>query len=270
MPRSILKKWIYTSSLILLTLFVSERLFCRFLFQQTQSEPCWEISYTSQQLEATRSILMQPLHFLGMGSQCLAFASEDNQHVIKICKAPRYKKLTKKTADFSSYLLAFQLLPKQSEMLFLHLNATDTLHTSLKIVDPLGIPHFLEADRVTFYIQKKLLPFFEYVQPSLPTLTDSEAKNLIDALLELCIETCKLPLKIRDIQLKNIGINHPKCIWMDPGRISKKQEPVSFEEQKKEFSRLVFHLRPCLIALHPKFEPILEEEFLKRLELMKS
>ncbi len=269
MSRSFLKKSIYISSLTLLTLFLGERLLCRFLFQQTQSEPCWEISYTPQQLEDARSILMQPLHFLGMGSQCLAFASEDNQYVIKICKAPRYKKPTKKVADFSSYLLAFQQLPEQSDMLFLHLNATDTLHTSLKIADPLGIPHFLKADHVAFYIQKKLLPFSEYVHPLLANLTDSQAKNLMEELLELCSTTCKLPLKIRDIQLKNIGMDHHKCIWMDPGRISKKQEPLSFEEQKKEFSRLVFHLRPSLVALHPKLEPFLEEEFLKRLERMR-
>lgn len=265
MPRSFIRKRIYICAAIILSLFWGERLLCRFLFLQTKSQSTWDIPYNPQELEHIKAILKQPLRFLGVGSQCFAFVSKDDQYVIKICKAPRYKNPQKKEADFLSYLLAFQQIPTQSQMIFLHLNPTETLQIPLKILDPLGLPHFLKADHLSFYIQKKLTPFRDYLEPILPTLSILQARNIVDELLELCAASCKKPIQVRDIQLKNIGRQEGKFFWMDPGRIRKKNALPSFEEQKKEFSRLSSRLKPFLTALHPIFASVLEEAIPKKL-----
>lgn len=266
MSRNFIKKQAYIFLSLLLAIFIGERLLCRFLFLQTTSQPSWDIPYTPPQIEEIRTILKQPLRFLGAGSQCFAFVSEDDQYVIKICKAMRYQKPEKKEADFLSYFLAFQKLPKQSQMLFLHLNPTNTLQISLKIIDPLGIPHFVNADHLSFYIQKKLTLFYDYLNPLVPTMSIDQAKNLLHELLALCRTSSKEALQVRDIQLKNIGVCHDKFFWVDPGRIRKKNSLPSLEEQKKEFIRLTSRLKPFLESLHPLFSSIIDEEIQKELE----
>lgn len=267
MPRNFVKKRIYIGVLMILSLFCAERLLCRFLFlKASNNDPILNISYTPYEFEHIKSILKQPLHFLGAGSQCIAFASKDDQYVIKICKAPRYKHPGKKEADFLSYLLAFQELPQESQIIFLHLHLSNSLQISLKIIDPLGIPHFLNADQLCFYVQKKLTPFQDYIKPLLPTLSITQARDITNEILTLCATSSQHPLQVRDIQFKNIGIREHKFFWMDAGRIRKKNVLVSKEEQKKEFMRLISRLKPSLTSLHPVFKAVLEEEIQKKLQ----
>lgn len=268
MSRNFIRKQAYVFLALLLAIFIGERLLCHFLFLQTTSQPAWDIAYTSQQIEEIRTILKQPLRFLGAGSQCFAFVTEDDEYVIKICKAMRYHNAEKKEADFLSYFLAFQKLTKESQMLFLHLNPTNTLQVSLKIIDPLGIPHFIKADDLSFYIQKKLTLFYDYVNPLLPTMSEDQAKHLLHELLALCITSSKEALQVRDIQLKNIGVCDDKFFWVDPGRIRQKNAPPSLEEQKKEFIRLTSRLKPFLEPLHPLFRGMINEEIQKGLEIL--
>jgi superfamily I DNA/RNA helicase len=166
------------------------------------------------------------------------------------------KKKHHKKSDFLSYELAFKHLKNQTQITFLHLNTTKDLNTSLKVVDPLGIPYFLDADKTAFYIQKKATPLLEHLRLS----SSQESKLLIKNLLELFQSTCDTGLQIRDLGPKNIGIYNNTPIWLDLGKI--REFPSLPVEKKKEFEHFY---RQCSPHLH-SFDPTLSSVFKEELE----
>ncbi len=251
------------TSLILLTLFaLHQKALPRLLLLKAAETSKWHCVTTQKDLDEVKEILQKPLKFLGLGSQCFAFASENDDHVVKICKATRYKpfsnpkKKEKLETDFLSYHLAFNLIPTQSQIVFLHLSNTQTLNTTIKIIDPLGLPHYLNADHLAIYIQKKATPLSSHLQ-NLPV---SEADLLIKKLLYLFQSSCQAGLQVRDLHPKNIGIYQGSPLWIDPGRIRKKTTLLNKDEQEKALRRFSTRITPFLSSFDPSFQALLEKE----------
>ncbi len=252
------KKWIFFIFLPLAFLWISfETIFHHLLFLPTHHQyPPFEQPISSNKLESVQKILAKPLHFLGLGAQCYAFETEDKKHVIKICKKTRSHK---EQGDFASYFLAQTFLEEEGQLVFFHLHSTENL-PSVKIVDPLGIPHFLNCDKYCFYIQKKLTPLSEIHSSNI------SEEILVEKLLDLCISTSHKAITMRDIQLKNIGWLDGKCVWLDLGKIRAKEKTPSSEESEKEFLRLISRLKKELVALNPHFEYLLEKALPNKIE----
>jgi hypothetical protein len=242
-------------------IWIGEKNLYRVFFLQAEDNPFWELSYTPEELVTVRSILSQPLHFLDDGSQCWAFYTEHQDYVVKICKKTRYAKAEKKEIDFLSYLLAFEFIREQSQIVFLHLTPSN-LGISLKIFDPIGIPHFIKADNLAFYVQKKTssLCSSRCRFSPLSSMSLSEKKEFIDLLMDLFVTTSKFPIEVKDVRLKNIGLKDGSISWIDPGRIRKKQFPLSLDEQKKELIRLVSSIKPDLHLVDAELVNLLEQE----------
>ena len=124
-------------------------------------------------------------------------------------------------------------------------------------MDPLGFSHFLKADNLTFYIQKKAVLLSDYIK-DLPL---AESRLLARRLLELFTSCCEEGLQFRDIYPKNIGVHEGLPLWIDPGRITPKPSLREQKKQKKELYRFKALLTPFLVPLNPEFAALLDEEF---------
>jgi hypothetical protein len=255
---------LYTAvSIFLIALFFLHQKFLpHFLLLKADPTEKWVCNTTQEELDRAKEILQKPLRYLGLGSQCFAFSSEDKNYVVKICKATRYKPISNSKkkerleTDFLSYDLAFNLIPSQSQIVFLHLNQTETINTTIKIIDPLGLPHTINADDYAFYIQRKAIPISEY----LTHLEHSEAASFIKELLLLFKTSCQAGLQVRDIQPKNIGIYANSPLWIDPGRIKKKPILMNKEEQEKALRKFSTRITTFLKTYNPNYEALVENE----------
>ncbi len=239
--------------------FLHQKLLPWWLLLKADQEPALVSVKDEENIEKVKQILLKPLKPLGYGSQCFAFTTDDDEYVVKLCRASRYrcwkssKGKEKKERDFLSYYLAFHSLPEQSQVVFIHLNKTENLKTTLKVVDPLGFSHLLNADDLAFYIQKKAIELPEYLK----NLSASESRVVARQLLDLFKSCCEEGLQILDIYPKNIGMYNQLPLWIDPGRIKRKDSLVEKEAQKKALYHFKYLLTPFL---EPNFAALLEEE----------
>lgn len=235
--------------------------FKRFRFLKAKVDPKWEISYSPEELANVFSILDQPLHFLGSGRQCYAFVTEDDQYVVKIS---RNKRGPEHHSDFSKYFCAYEQIPLQSQIVFLHLVSSDDLPVSLKIIDAWGISHMFPAENLVFYIQKKLTPLSLYLKSS-SQLHPIDARLLVEKLLDLCLTTSQQYIEVHDIALSNIGAFEEKCYWLDVGGVHKREE-----DQEKIFLRLVARVKRCCKALYVETDSLMEELLPQKLQELNS
>ena len=232
-------------------------------------------SYQTKEQFLPPNSLDTPFSFLGMGSQCLAFSSQDGNYVLKICRVSRYQlpffldnpiasfffpryiaekrinKAKKRVTDGSSYLTAYEKLQKQSGITFLHLDKTNTLKKTIKVIDPLGLPHFLSSDNILFYLQKKAIPLHEHLKTLINKNNKDELKNIFRELFNLVVEGCELGLLMKDVHPgKNIGICDGKPMWIDPGRITE----VSPLAQKEALKMFYDDIAPFILKMDPSLE----------------
>ncbi len=250
-------------AVLLALLIFYQKLLPHVVLLKANNDLAWSSITAEEDLEKVRQILGKPLKFFGYGSQCFAFLSEDGEYAVKICRASRYRTLSSSRAerrkynDFQSYYLALHSLPKQSQVTFIHLNKTNNLNIALELIDPLGGSHFLKADNLAFYIQKKAVLLSDYLK-DLPL---SESRLLARRLLDLFKSCCEEGLQFRDIYPKNIGVHNGFPLWIDPGRITPKPSFREEKRQKKALYQFKNLLIPFLIPLSPDFSALLEEEF---------
>ena len=238
--------------------FCSYKLICSELFYVRSQE---EFFQEKVPLEIVKELFSEPLQFLGLGSQCLAFTSPKSPYVCKICKANRYqlpffleklplsfiqslaeKKLQKKQQDFLNYNTAYEQLQEETGIIFLHLQKTKNLHTTIRLVDPLHITHSFQADNLLFYIQKKAIPLEVYSK-------QVSQEDLLFFLKMLFNQVHKNRLKglwIKDLNKKNIGFCEGKPLWIDPGRLMFDPSPQSKEIIKKNLTTLIEEFSPSL------------------------
>lgn len=193
--------------------------------------------------------LSHPMHFIGMGSQCLVFAPKDSRYVLKICKATRYQNLfgtsevkkQRQQRDFDNYQIAFSKLSTQTGIVYLHLNKTSSLYKKIKLIDPFHLSYKVSADNLLFYVQKKATPFADYLSKA----SDAKKKSLFSSLMYSIKEQTSLGIRIKDIHpLKNIGVVDDMPIWIDPGRMEKKENPYSLEETQIALNKMRSLLSP--------------------------
>ena len=113
----------------------------------------WEISPLSpKSLDELLAIFSQPFYYLDRGAQSYVFQSEDERYVIKFFRMDRPRnpvrqwvreKIKKRSSSprnfekvdklFSACKLAYTMAQEETELLYLHLNRTESLLPSLKL-----------------------------------------------------------------------------------------------------------------------------------------
>lgn len=223
-------------------------------------------------------ILSQPFHYLGGGGQCFAFASEDGQYVIKFFKHRFYKldeillqlplphhrldQMRKKRIhriaskierDCSSYKLAYEEIPEETGLIYLHLHPKEGFNQSVTIVDKLGITHLLSLNSMAFILQKRAEPIDLYLKRLMEAGEAITASQAIHKVVETIAACAKKEIVDDDPAIyRNFGFIADQPMFIDVGRFQKKREI----DLKKVMSRF----RLFLEERHPQLVVALDEE----------
>lgn len=258
----------------------------RKISSQLTYSPQWD-STRQADLDVICSILSQKFYYLGKGCQCYVFSSEDNQYVIKFFKFQHLTPPTfwqslplppalshsieksslrrKKKLEllFTGCKLAYEVIPEETGVVFLHLNKTDFLHISTEIYDKLGLSHNVDLDNYEFIIQKKATP----LRRALKQLTSQEVLPVIDSLIKVLISRNQKRIIDHDLAtIQNIGlIDGDGAIILDVGQLAEAEHPNSEEivERMKEIRQWIFHQYPEMLG---KLEQHIEMHFSQNFE----
>lgn len=254
--------------------------------------PAWDTKALSQQEQnRVEQILSQSFSYLGCGGQCYAFLSEDGQYVLKFFKEHlrvmpqsllsiplpsvlekiRQKKiakgLRKLERDFSSCKIAIEELPKESGLLFVHLNKTQNISKKTTIIDKLHIAHCIDLNTKEFILQKKASLFFPHLESLIEKGDRQEVKNAIHSMVEVLVSRCQKGIFDEDPRLhRNLGFIENEAIFIDVGRFRRddtRKDPKIFHQ---DLRLITDSLKLWLEENHPDFANLLEEELLQREE----
>ncbi len=181
-----------------------------------------------------RQILGQPFYYKAKGCQTYVLVSEDGNYVLKFFKfkhlnkrwieylpglsifaakqeAARARREKKTELLFNGYTLAYQRLPQETGILFLHFNTSNELGLITTIYDKLGIAHALDMSQQIFVLQR-------YAEPLTKKTDPIQLENDIRALI-----TARIAQNIIDHDpalLQNVGYINGKLIYLDVGQFA--------------------------------------------------
>lgn len=228
-------------------------------------EPCWDISVTDEQVQAANDALQQPYTYLAHGFQCYAFLSKDGKYVLKFIRQQRLQpplifqwlpnifffkgikeekvQMGKRRANylFRSLKVAFEDVPDETGLLLVHLNKTKGLYPVVTIYDKAGSKFEVALDDHEFLLQKKALPIKETISQLMQEGKVVEAKARIDqifALLKTCAHKGIADMDNQLIRKGNLGFLQDKAIYIDTGKITRKESIKTLERFSKDLERL--------------------------------
>jgi hypothetical protein len=236
-----------------------------------QSE--WETApLSTEELAKIKKILSQPYTYLSKGVQSFVFASEDGRYVIKffrhdhldspfwLTKNQKAKKENRRNQEFLSYKLAYQNLPNETGLIFLHLNKTKELNQTLDLVDKLSIHHQIPLDNYEFLIQKRACLLYTALNQMIEENRLSDAKKTVSNLVKLLVKRAEAGIADKDPDLiTNFGVIGTDPIQIDVGRFS----PSSAKFDKNEIIRITDHLNHYLMARCPELQHHLKTQIEK-------
>ncbi|MES2122273.1 MAG: hypothetical protein V4492_05795 [Chlamydiota bacterium] len=232
------------------TFFKRNSSFCiRFLFTSLPNQDHWEIETPSaENLSELDRILEQRFHYLGKGGHCYAFVSEDQNYVIKFHRYASHMRifswinhpfsyrfdpkrikikehnLQKLDYNLKNYKNSFEQLKEETGLIFLHINRSDSLHRTARLVDKTQAEYRIPLDQVTFILQHKA----NLIYPTLDELYSSsrfeEGKQIISSIIQLMVSCCQKGFVDEDpILRKNYGLLGLKAIHIDVGDLIPKE-----------------------------------------------
>ncbi len=229
--------------------------------------------------------LAQTYRYLGRGRQCFAFASEDNRYVLKLPRTDIYKTplwvrllplkayqqrleadhLERQQFILDSFLLSFHELPEQTGLLALHLGQSAAPH-SLTLIDALGCKHSISLGKTPFALQRKQplwLPAFSAALAN----NRSEAKRLLDALLDVIVERGQKGILNRDRSFRrNYGFDGTRAYQIDVGSFFRKPELSPKATFQKSVRDSVDPIQEWLAQTDPQMLAYLNEQLALKLE----
>ncbi len=244
-------------------------------------------------------LLEQEYTFLGAGSECFAFLSQDGTTVIKFFKLdfarpvyfrrglidenyasyagtlsghpltqnenPLLKRLLgirefRIQRTFSSLKLAFDALQEETGLLYLHLNPTHHLNKKLTLKDACGIAHVVDLDTTRFFLQKKAVPIEEGLATYLKHGQKAEARACIDSLVQMILSRCQKGFSDRDILDRNFGLIDTQAIEIDSGSFIPNEKMQTPTEYKQEIFFATLELKEWLQEIAPDMALYLEEK----------
>jgi hypothetical protein len=167
--------------------------------------------------------LRQKFYLKDQGGQSYVFISSDEKYVLKFFKDmprpwipfPNYqkKKLGKLKRTLHGYHLAFERLPQETGLLYLHLSPTLTPLPAI-LVDRLLIEHSVDLSSTYFVLQKRAAP-----------LTKKPALSQVSELLQ---KRASVHIADHDPRLHtNLGWIDNHLVFIDPGRFVEDQNASS-------------------------------------------
>lgn len=227
-----------------------------------------------QELDA---ILNEKFTYLGKGSQCYAFASEDNQYVLKFFKfkhlkphwfveifppippfsnyrSKQYVRKQKKLNNlFEGYRLAYEEYRPQSGLIYIHLNKTKNLHKIITVYDKIGFPRNIDLDQVVFVLQKKGTTTRSVLSADLENHDIAAAQKHIDKILNFYSQEYSRGIFDRDHGvLINTGFLNDEPFHLDVGKLTKNEAMKNRSDALKDITFISEKLKGWIKKNYPQ------------------
>ncbi len=242
--------------------------------------PEWETDSVS-----IEPLLDQPFYYLGHGAQVYAFASEDNQTVLKFYRHNRAchplhpirflipgrlkedmimthnKRQGKRIKDFNSYKLAADNLAQETGLLYAHLNKSDHIEKKVVLFDKIGVRHTLDLNKYEFILQKKASLVYPSLEKWIANGDTLKAKKALSQLVSLLRSRSEKGIFDKDPNLKtNFGFVGETPIQIDIGRYKKELEQKDLAKRCDELVRITDHLCHWLDEQSPELAKHIRED----------
>jgi len=254
-------------------------------------DPRWETRQLSHKEQATvDEILSQDFTYLGKGCQSYVFLSEDGEHVIKFLKYQRFrpqfyfywlsfipavenslnyrlkKKKFKRENLFRSWRTAFDNLPEETGLVYVHLNKTSHLDKQLTIYDKVGLKYTLNIDDMEFLIQKKATMICPMLDTMMAEGKEKEAKTILSELIQMVTSEYHRGFADNDHALmQNTGVYHGKPIHVDVGQFVKDDAMRDPSLYYQELFNKTWKFRVWLKEKHPDLLAHIDQELLNEM-----
>lgn len=249
-------------------------------------DPRWDTRPLTQDEQLlVGQILTQPFRYLGKGCQSYVFASDDGQYVVKFFKYQRYrhkpwldyltfigpvaeireksieKKRERLDSLYTSWKIGFDHLQKETGLVYVHLNKTNTLNQNITIFDKMGFEHTLEADQMEFLIQKRAEMLCSTIDRLMAKGEEKQAKELLTNLVNIIVEEYKRGFADNDHALmQNTGVYQGIPIHVDVGQFVYDVKMQNPDVANQEIFNKMFRLRKWLQQEHPTLIGHLDKE----------
>ncbi len=234
-------------------------------------DPQWDISCSQEEKQNLSPLLDQPFFYLGKGSQCFVFESQDGSCVLKFFRHERYRipawvahlklpqflaklqaeqvcsKEKKRENLFQSCLLAFQELRHESGILLLHLNKGDDLQKTVTLYDKVGRRLDIPIDHYEFLLQKKATLVYPSFEKWIQNGEIEKAKEAVTAFIALLEKRFQKGIADHDPVLsKNAGFLEMTPVYIDTGQFEKQKGLQNAHFPYKEIEQIMKNFRQWL------------------------
>lgn len=228
----------------------------------------WETGpITEKQRELlVQKIFPQTYYYLAAGNQCYAFVSEDRQYVLKFFKMQHLLprgwrgslkniRVGQETSNqffseriFASYKDAYEILRKETGLIYIHFNKTREFKSKVTLVDNKGKKHVVDLDAIEYVVQKNVTKIYDYFKELLSQNKYDDLRASIRSFLQLIAVRCEKGFVDRGISIRNnFGFIDNAAIQIDCAtltRDSSMKYPMNFRQEVLEAAeRLDFWAR---------------------------
>jgi hypothetical protein len=227
--------------------------------------PQFEVSLSTEKKAELQVLLDQKFYYLGKGCQFYVFESEDGKFVIKFLKHKHLRPFTwlnsipmpekwramsnAKIARrqerverlFSSCKLAYEKMPHETGLLFIHLNRTPTLEKTINLFDKMGCKHAIDVDSYEYVIQYKAVT----VKNVFSSVQEKDISARVAQLVNLVLARCEKGIGDRDrsfVQNVAFAAEDDRAIFVDIGQFYEEPLLMQKEEQQKDLNRRLNNL----------------------------
>jgi hypothetical protein len=244
-------------------------------------------SIDGEQQKQIAEILSQPFYYLGKGCQSYVFESKDHRYVIKFLKLQRFrphwtletvsfipqmeklreKKAIEKTDKLidllSSWKIAYEDIPEETGVIYMHLPHQSMPAQKLKIIDKAGITRELDSSSVAFLLQRKAEMLCPFIKRKMGEGNQLAAKKALSSLVSRLVDEYHRGFGDNDHALmQNTGVFDGSPVHIDVGQFTREErfkDPLVYREEL--FSK-TYKFRIWLSKHYPELERHLYQELL--------
>ena len=242
--------------------------------------PTWENpSLTHEEYAILAEVLSQPFRYIGKGAQCYAFGSDDGKYVIKFFKFKHLKpnwlseklfsfpflhasrdqlvarKSRKLMGVFNGYDLAFRENRENSQLLYVHLVPTKSLHLKVALFDKIGWKREIDLDNITFLVQKKGKQLRSCLHELLENKKLDKAKEALAQIFNMYISEYRNGLYDHDHGvMRNTGFVDGLPFRLDVGKLHKDEQIREMATYKYDLQFVMYKIAAWVHRSYPQFE----------------
>jgi hypothetical protein len=241
-------------------------------------------------------ICKQPFTFLGAGSECFAFLSQDQTTVIKFFKVDLFRPvyffrglffenyssyagtisrlnypLIKRVLGMREYRIArtwnslklsYDHLKEETGLLYLHLNPSEHLHKKVTLYDPNHIAHTIDLDTTRFYVQKRATPLVTHLLQLKEEGEHARAQACVASFCKLILDRCQKGFADRDPYMKNFGFIGDRAVELDTGSFIRDERMKEARFYKQELLFTTRELKTWAAKHYPQLSGFIEQQLL--------